>query len=203
MKFSRSRFKYAFRYCKKPKKKSNLINLLMNSAKKIVWQNRFPTVNSVDNISGEVAIAEVWWNHYESILNCVDQIKYKVTTTLCKIKLHIHVSVDEVADAIQNLKKGKSSGSDGLTGEAFIYSRQRLHILLSLGFTSMLTHGYLPKYIIDSLIIPLIKNKNGILSGKNNNRPITHASVVSKIFKNNYYLQGVKNFFGFQITRLV
>jgi len=42
---------------------------------------------------------------------------------------------------------------------SFIYSSQRLHILLSLGFTSMLTHGDLPKYIIDSVIIPLVKKK--------------------------------------------
>jgi len=35
-------------------------------------QNRLPPVNSVDNISGEVPIAKVWQDDYESILNCVD-----------------------------------------------------------------------------------------------------------------------------------
>jgi len=103
----------------------------------------------------------VWRENYESILNCADQSKYKnkVTTTLCNAKFDsgMHVSVAEVADATKNLRKGKSSGSDGLTGEAFIYSSQRLHILLSLVFTSTLTHGYLPKYMIASVIIPLIK----------------------------------------------
>jgi len=46
-------------------------------------RNRLPLVNSVDNISGEGAIAEVWREHCESILNCADQSKYKnkVTTT--------------------------------------------------------------------------------------------------------------------------
>jgi len=35
----------------------------------------------------------------------------------------MHVSEAEVADAIKNLKRGKSSESDGLTGEPFIYSK--------------------------------------------------------------------------------
>ena len=108
-------------------------------------RNRRLTINSVDNISGEVAIAEVWWDHYKSILNHVDQSKYKnkVTTTLCNTNFDsgVHVSVAEIADAIKNLQKGKSFGLDGLTGEAFVYSSQRLQILLSLDLTSMLTHG--------------------------------------------------------------
>ena len=145
-------------------------------------RNRLPQVNSVDNICGEGAIAEVWREQHESILNCVDQSKYKnkVTTALCNTKFDsgMHVSVAEVADAIKNLKTGKSSGSDGLTGEAFIYSSRILHILLSLGFTSMLKHGYLPKYIIDSVMIPLVKIKHGILSDKENYRPIALAFFV-------------------------
>ena len=56
-----------------------------------------------------------------------------------------------------------------------LYTQVRLHILLSLSFTSMLTHGYLPKYTIDS-VMPLVKNKHGILSDKENYRLIALAS---------------------------
>jgi len=38
--------------------------------------------------------------------------------------------------------------------------------------------------MIDSVIMPFVKNKNGILSDKENYRPIALASVVSKIFEN-------------------
>ena len=86
------------------------------SVKKLNW-NRLQPVNSVDNICGEGATAEVWREHYESVLNCVNHSKYKnkVTTTLCNTKFDsgngMHVSVAEVTDAIKNLKKGQSFGS--------------------------------------------------------------------------------------------
>ena len=86
-------------------------------------------------------------------------IKSKVTRTLCNAKFNngMHVSVNEIADAIKNMKRGKSSGSDGLTGEAFMYLGQRLHMILSLRLTSVLIYGYLAKYTIDSIIVPFVK----------------------------------------------
>ena len=94
-------------------------------------------------------------NHYESIRNYIDLSKYKnkVIRILCNTKFDsgMRVSVAEVAYAIKNLKKRKSSRLEGLTAEGIVYSSQRLHILLYLGFNSMLTHGYTPKYMIDSV----------------------------------------------------
>ena len=116
-------------------------------------RNRLPPVNSVDNISHAVAIVEVWRDHYESILNYVDQSKYtiRLTTTLCNIKFYsrLNVSVVVIADAINNSKR--VNPLDGLTGEAFIYSSEILHILLSLGSTSMPTHFYLATYSLCSI----------------------------------------------------
>ena len=43
-----------------------------------------------------------------------------------------------------------------------------LHILFYLGFTSILTHIYFTKYVIDSVIIALVKSKYGILSDRDN-----------------------------------
>jgi len=48
----------------------------------------------------------------------------------------------------------------------------------------------------------LVENKNGILSDKENHRPISLASVITNIFEK-YCLHGVKNYFGLQITSLV
>ena len=50
-------------------------------------------------------------------------------------------------------------------------------------FTSMLTHGYLPDAFMATSIIPILKNKNGDTSAKNNYRPIAIVTTMSKIFE--------------------
>ena len=50
-------------------------------------------------------------------------------------------------------------------------------------FTSMLTHGYLPDAFMKTSIIPILKNKNGDTSAKNNYRPIAIVTTMSIIFE--------------------
>ena len=48
----------------------------------------------------------------------------------------------------------------------------------------MLKHCYLPIAMLNSVIVPLVKNKNDDLSDRNNYRPIALSSTVSKVFEN-------------------
>ena len=59
-----------------------------------------------------------------------------------------------------------------------------LSVLLSICFPCMFKHSYLPVSILDSVIVPLSKNKNGDLSDKKNYRPTALSSVISKMFEN-------------------
>ena len=47
----------------------------------------------------------------------------------------------------------------------------------------MLTHGYLPADSIVTTLVPIIKNKRGDITDKNNYRPIALATVFSKLFE--------------------
>ena len=47
----------------------------------------------------------------------------------------------------------------------------------------MFTHGYLPNSMLSVVIIPLIKDKAGAITAKENYRPIALASVLSKIIE--------------------
>jgi hypothetical protein len=70
----------------------------------------------------------------------------------------------DVKNAVNVLKLGKSAGMDNLSSEHFRYASDRLCILFSLLFNSMLTHGFLPSHMMDSIIIPLLKDNKGDIS---------------------------------------
>ena len=69
----------------------------------------------------------------------------------------------------------------------------------------MFKHCYMPQSMIKSVIIPIIKNKSGDFTDKNNDRPIALSSIISKVFENTIvirleelYLWTNDNQFGFK-----
>ena len=93
---------------------------------------------------------------------------------------------------------------DGLSGESLKFADPILAVLLSICFTCMFKHCYLPSIMLDSVIVSLVKNRNGDLSDKDNYRPIALSSTISKVFKNvilyrlEEYLWTTDNQFGFK-----
>ena len=47
----------------------------------------------------------------------------------------------------------------------------------------MFKHSYMPQSMINSIIVPLVKNKCGNLTDKNNYMPIALSSITSKVFE--------------------
>ena len=74
----------------------------------------------------------------------------------------------------------KACGVDGLAAEHFIYADERIHVILSILFNCFISHGYLPSEFMKTAIVPIIKNKTGDTSDKNNYRPI--ALVTACLF---------------------
>jgi hypothetical protein len=84
---------------------------------------------------------------------------------------------------LKSMKCGKACGVDDLAAEHFIHAHSILHVFLSLMFTCFITHGYMPDDIMKSAMVPIIKNKTGDTSDKNNYRPIALVTAASKIFE--------------------
>ena len=93
------------------------------------------------------------------------------------------VSCVDISHLISQLKCGKSAGSDDLCAEYFKFAHNKLHILLSVCFTLFFTHSYLPAPMIETIIVPIVKNKCGNLCDSNNYRPIALATLMSKLFE--------------------
>ena len=76
----------------------------------------------------------------------------------------------------------KASVYDHISNEHFKYANEKLHILMSLFYSSLSIHGFLPDTMMTTIIAPIIKNKSGNVSDNNNYRPIVLATVASKLF---------------------
>ena len=76
--------------------------------------------------------------------------------------------------------------------------------LLSICYTCMFKHSYMSQPMINSIVVPLVKNKCGNLTDKNNYRSIALSSITSKIFEHiillrlKKYLWTTDNQFGFK-----
>ena len=125
----------------------------------------------------------------------------KVSST---INPEMVVSTNCVSQIVDNLECGKSAGPDRICAEHLKFSNDKISILLALCFTVCLSHGYLPTALIETTIVPIVKNKSGNLSDSNNYRPIALATIVSKILESvilikcGEYLTSGDNQFGFK-----
>ena len=64
------------------------------------------------------------------------------------------------------------------------YTHRISHVFLSILFNSFISHGYLPKDFMKTALIPIVKNKTGDTSDKNNYRPIAIVTAAYRLFEN-------------------
>ena len=55
--------------------------------------------------------------------------------------------------------------------------------MLSLIFNAMFLHGHVPESFMDTIIIPLVKDKKESLQSSDNYRPIALTSTLSKVLE--------------------
>ena len=153
----------------------------------------------------------MWKDHYSSLLNSSSNVTDKddVCTSFENMCFNhgMHVSVSEVLDLLRGQSNDKATGMDGLSGESLKFADPNSAVFIlgiSICFTCMFKHCYLLSSMLDSVIVPLVKNRNGDLSDKNNYRPIALSSTISKVFENvilyrlEEYLWTTDNQFGFK-----
>ena len=95
----------------------------------------------------------------------------------------IMFSTADINVALHSLKSGKSCSVDGLAAEHFMFAHRITHVFLSLLFNTFILHGYLPADFTKTAMVPIIKDKTGNTSDKNNYRPIALVTAASKLFE--------------------
>ena len=143
---------------------------------------RVPLPTSVEGVTGEANIANLWRTHYKYVLNTTDEGCRAANYAVCNdAYMNIQVLYDELSSAIDYLDINKSCGLDGVYAEHLKFGSYLLTDLLSQCMSSFFTHGSLPDSMIANVLVPVIKSKTGHIMSKDNYRPIALASVVSKV----------------------
>ena len=167
--------------------KNKNYNKFWNNVKKHNNSRSTKYACSVGGCTGDDAIAEMWKCHFQNLYNSipVDQTKDSVLLELNALnrdKEHV-MEVDDINQACKSAKLGKAIGADGIAMESIVYGGLRLRVHMSLMFNMFLCNSFLPKAFMHSVIVPLVKCKNGDLSDVNNYRAICISTAMSKILE--------------------
>ena len=142
-------------------------------------------------------IAEIFGDKYEALYNSVSYNNHDMNKMYKDIESriangcpsrpmqskHAHsITVKEVKEAAMLLKLGKKE-ENGLYSNHFKYGTDRLFIILTLLFNSMLSHGIAPDELLLGTMIPLIKDGRLSKQCSDNYRSLTIGTGLSKLLE--------------------
>ena len=154
---------------------------------KKVSGNKDFVAETVGGATGSEDIAGMWKNHYDKLLNsCNDHtdkaaVLKRVENVLLKDEYLF--TVEDVKECVKHLKKGKSAACDQLQAEHLQYASTRVSVLLSFLFNAIVVHDFIPLSLMDTVLIPIVKDKKGDVTDQDNYRPIAITTVLSKLFE--------------------
>ena len=151
----------------------------------------------MDGQKGIEEIAEIFGDKYEALYNSVSYNNHDMNKIYKEIETriengcpdshiqsnHAHsITVKEVKEAAMMLKLGKKE-ENGLFSNHFKYGSERLYIILTLLFNSMLSHGIAPDELLLGTMIPLIKDGRMSKQNSDNYRSLTIGTGLSKLLE--------------------
>ena len=147
---------------------------------------RCPLPSSIGGATGAVEVADMWRNHFEKLYNdtqcssnmgVLDQLSSAPPVEVPPI-----TSVD-AHRAIEKLNSGKAPGWDFMTSDHLLHLQPEAITCIAALFDSMLNHATLPEGFIYSILVPLVKDKSGMLGEASNYRAIALSTCMSKVLE--------------------
>ena len=117
----------------------------------------------VDEAIGSDAVAALWRNKFNGVFNCVDDQSSR-NEFLAKVLDEsltpvLGVTPLEVQSIVKRMANNKAVGLDSIPNEFYKSASQNVFIMISMLFNSFLNHAFLPKALMNVLIVPLLKGK--------------------------------------------
>ena len=198
MKESKKEFKYALRACRKSQQKCKadaMVKALRNRSPKKFWQSIRKSKKSwlpstVGGETGNKAVTVMCRKHFSALLN---------SSKNCGIGNFVHQNIisrgnfegiDElicnsfkIKSLLHKLPLNRAAGKDGIFAEHIFYADSSVCNHLSSLFDVCFMHGKIPQECMQTVIVPICKNKNGNISDAGNYRPVSLATIISKLFE--------------------
>ena len=175
---------------------NNNDRLLWDEVRKMTKSNdELPSM--MDGQTGTDEISKIFADKYETLYNTVsynkqdmDKLKKVIDSNIAKEcpnglvqpNNRHSITVKELKEAIDMLKLGKKE-ENGLYSNHFKYGSERLFILLTLLFNSILSHGIAPDELLIGTMIPLIKDGRLSKQCSDNYRALTIGTGLSKLLE--------------------
>ena len=207
---SKAKFKYEVRrlkrrqlFLRRQKMADALASSLCNFWGEVKRINRNPSscgsVSTLDGISAQDNIANLWSNKLLSLLNLSDNVSCDALTNSLSDSLSssdlesIQFSPECIFQAICNLKLSKSDGS-GLSSDHLVHAAPVISNTLADLCTAIIRHGHMPEALSNCILVPIpIDQKDPTKS--DNYRPVDLTPTLSKVIEQAIKLQYSEFFF--------
>ena len=196
---TRLKYHYAIRFVTKENiriRNNKMGEAISNNKDRVLWDevkkmsktsNNLPTTidekNEVEEISNIFAEKyDILYNSVSYNLNDLNRLTIDIARGIDNscINRFQTISVKQVKDALFKLKLDKKE-ENGLFSNHFIYGSDRLIVMITLLFNSMLVHGIAPDDLLLGTMIPLIKNSRATKQCSDNYRALTIGTGMSKL----------------------
>ena len=146
---------------------------------------------AVDGASGGQQTADMWREHYAHLLNsCTGDSNVKLfveskINQVCNFTdmKDFYCDVAMLRPLLHKLPLSSATGIDKISAEHLSFADPCIAVYLSLYFNTCLMHGFILSNCLETVINPILKNRNGNVQDTSNCRPIALATVISKLFE--------------------
>ena len=194
---TRLKYHYAIRYVTKENiriRNNKMGEAVSNNNDRVLWdevKKMSKTSNNLPNIIDDKTeveeISNIFAEKYDLLYNSVGYSLNELERLKMDIHRHIEnkcdnlshsISVKVIKDALSKLKLGKKE-ENGLFTNHLIYGSDRLIVMITLLFNSMLVHRIAPDDLLLGTMIPLIKNSRAAKRCSDNYRALTIGTGMS------------------------
>jgi len=95
-------------------------------------------------------------------------------------------NIFKIESLLHKLPLNRAAGKDGIFAEHLSYADLSVCNHLSSLFSVCLMNSKIPQECMQTVIVPICKNKNGNISDAGNYRPVSLATIISKLYE--YYI---------------